>query len=169
MIAAMSNENFEDALRAIAQNLGDSLKRLAGEDFDLHEAVRATGLDPEEAQRRAREWFSARAAGAPAGPSDPLRDAAPHPLDVPTEEQGVALAALDSERWTVEPGTDLIVAHGPGPRAGRHAGPGARAARARLAERRRAADARRAPRAGALAGPLRHLGGRRLAAAAPSG
>jgi hypothetical protein len=115
MIAAMSDENFEDALRAIAQNLGDSLKRLAGEDFDLDEAVRATGLDPEEAKRRAREWFSARAAGAPAGPSDPLRDAAPHPLDVPSEEQGVALAALDSGRWSVEPGTDMLVGHGDGP------------------------------------------------------
>jgi hypothetical protein len=115
MIAAMSDENFEDALRAIAQNVSDSLKRLAGEDFDLDEAVRATGLDPEEAKRRAREWFSAHAPSAPAGPSDPLRDAAPHPLDVPTEEQGVALAALDSGRWTVEPGTEALLAHGPGP------------------------------------------------------
>jgi hypothetical protein len=111
MIAVMSDENFEDALRAIAQNVSDSLKRLAGEDFDLEEVVRATGLDPEEAKRWARERFSAHRAG----PSDPLRDAAPHPLDVPTEEQGVALAALDSGRWTVEPGTDLLVAHGPGP------------------------------------------------------
>jgi hypothetical protein len=33
------------------------------------------------------------------------RDAEPHPLDVPTREQGVALAALDSGRWTLEPGT----------------------------------------------------------------
>jgi hypothetical protein len=113
IIAAMSDDNFEDSLRAIAQNLGDSLKRLAGEDFDLEEVVRATGLDPEETRRWARQWFAHR--GAPAGPSDPLRDAAPHPLDVPSEEQGVALAALDSGRWTVEPGTEALVAHGVGP------------------------------------------------------
>jgi hypothetical protein len=112
MIAAMSDDSFEDSLRAIAQNLGDSLKRLAGEDFDLDEVVRATGLDPEETKRWARQWFSAHA---PAGPSDPLRDAAPHPLDVPSEEQGVALAALDSGRWSVEPGTDMLVSHGDGP------------------------------------------------------
>jgi hypothetical protein len=40
---------------------------------------------------------------------DPLRGAAPHPLDVPTEEQGLALAALDSGRWTVEPGSHQLV------------------------------------------------------------
>lgn len=31
-----------------------------------------------------------------------------HPLDMPTEEQGRALAALDSGRWTVEPGTVVL-------------------------------------------------------------
>jgi len=115
MIAAMSDDSFEDALRAIAQSVSESLKRVAGEDFDLDEAVRATGLDPDEAKRWAREWMSSHRAPAPAGPSDPLRDAAPHPLDVPTEEQRVALAALDSGRWSVEPGTDMLVGHGDGP------------------------------------------------------
>ncbi len=110
----MSDDSFEDSLRAIAQSLGDSLKRLAGDDFHLDEAVRSTGLDPEDAKRWVGQWLAARQ-DAPAGPSDPLRDARPHPLDLPTEEQGVALAALDSGRWTVEPGTDALVAHGPGP------------------------------------------------------
>lgn len=42
--------------------------------------------------------------------SDPLRGAAPSPLDMPTTEQGQALAALDSGRWTVEPGTETLAA-----------------------------------------------------------
>ncbi len=46
---------------------------------------------------------------------DPLASAAPHPLDVPTEAQGVALSALDSGRWTVEPGTKRLTTHGEGP------------------------------------------------------
>ena len=50
-----------------------------------------------------------------AGSEDPLRRATSHPLDLPTEEQGVALAALDSGRWTVEPGTDALGVKGDGP------------------------------------------------------
>jgi len=46
---------------------------------------------------------------------DPLRGAGPHPLDLPTEEQGLALAALDSGRWVIEPGTGALSAHGEGP------------------------------------------------------
>jgi hypothetical protein len=108
------HDSFEDSLRAMAQNIGDSLRRLAGQDFDFDEVVRATGLDPVEAKRWAHEWLHARR-GAPAPAEDPLGRAAPHPLDLPTEEQGVALAALESGRWTVEPGTSLLVAHGDGP------------------------------------------------------
>jgi hypothetical protein len=110
-------DNFEDSLRAMAQYLGDSLRRLAGQDFDFDEVVRATGLDPEDAKRWAREWVVTHR-GAPTGPpadEDPLRSAGPHPLDEPTEEQGVALAALESGRWTVEPGTSMLVSHGDGP------------------------------------------------------
>ncbi|MBF6621193.1 MAG: hypothetical protein ITG02_13310 [Patulibacter sp.] len=42
----------------------------------------------------------------------------PHPLDRPTEQQARALAALQSGRWTVEPGTVVLVTslnRGPGP------------------------------------------------------
>ena len=46
---------------------------------------------------------------------DPLRSAAPHPLDLPTDEQGIALAALESGRAMVEPGTDALTARGDGP------------------------------------------------------
>jgi hypothetical protein len=51
----------------------------------------------------------------PAVQDDPLRYAGPHPLDLPTEEQGLALAALDSGRWTVEPGSHTLESHGEGP------------------------------------------------------
>ena len=118
-------DNFEETLRAMAQNIGDSLKRLMGDDFDLDDVVRATGVDPDEAKRWAREagdWLntqSGRFEGGSAGPKppadDPLRGADPHPLDVPTAEQGLALAALDSGRWTIEPGTSMLVSRGDGP------------------------------------------------------
>jgi hypothetical protein len=42
----------------------------------------------------------------------------PHPLDLPTEQQARALAALESGRWTLEPGTTVLVTtlnRGPGP------------------------------------------------------
>jgi hypothetical protein len=46
---------------------------------------------------------------------DLLEVAGPHPLDVPTEDQGLALAALDSGRWAVEPGTSTLTSKGEGP------------------------------------------------------
>jgi hypothetical protein len=46
--------------------------------------------------------------------ADPLKGVGPHPLDVPSDEQGLALAALDSGRWIVEPGADTLAARGEG-------------------------------------------------------
>ena len=86
---------------------------------------------------------------------DPLRNAGPHPLDLPTEEQGLALAALDSGRWTVEPGSNALAAQGDGPRPSDALG---------LAGELRARDwiaadgdrhRRRAPRAHAVAGSVK--------------
>ena len=45
-------------------------------------------------------------------PERTLSVAGPHPLDVPSDEQGRALSALDSGRWRVEPGTDVLLAGG---------------------------------------------------------
>jgi hypothetical protein len=45
----------------------------------------------------------------------PRRGAGPHPLDLPTPDQGVALSALDSGRWTVEPGSNSFSTRGEGP------------------------------------------------------
>jgi hypothetical protein len=107
-------DNFEDSLRAMAQNIGDSLRRLAAQDFDFDEVMRSTGLDPAEAKRWAQQLQERLRA--PGGPyEDPLHGAGPHPRDEPTEDQGLALAALESGRWTVEPGTGRLVAHGDGP------------------------------------------------------
>ena len=38
----------------------------------------------------------------------------PHPLDLPTDHQGVALSALDSGRWTVRPGSNQLAGTGAG-------------------------------------------------------
>lgn len=46
---------------------------------------------------------------------DPLRRAGPGALDLPTDEQGLALAALESGRWIVEPGSETLAARGDGP------------------------------------------------------
>jgi hypothetical protein len=123
------DENLEDTLRSIARELGDSVQRKASE-FDMDELADSIGVDAD----RAREWVESAASWlgrrfetlgedikvpdpwrrpAPT-PADPLRGAGPHPLDMPTEEQGLALAALESGRWTVEPGTETLAARGEG-------------------------------------------------------
>jgi hypothetical protein len=130
-----TNENFEETLRSIAHELGESVHRTMSQ-FDVDEIADAIGVDAD----RAREWvdtaaawlsrrvenfgedFTVPAAWRPTPrpandppATDPLRGAARHPLDMPTEEQGLALAALESGRWTVEPGTETLAAHGEGP------------------------------------------------------
>lgn len=127
--------NFEEALRAMAQELGDSLQRAIG-DVDFDDVAGMLGVDPSRAKHwlqgagewlrdqtaGAREWPAPRPAPGNRAPASPtvsgegtFAGAEPHPLDVPTEEQGLALAALDSGRWTVEPGTLALAAHGDGP------------------------------------------------------
>jgi hypothetical protein len=127
-----NGESFEDALRSIAREVGEYIERSI-ERVDLDELANATGVDPSAA----RDWIdstaswlrmqtenlgqqlASRVGGSPRVPVrvDPLNAAAPHPLDLPSDEQGLALAALDSGRWTVEPGADTLGARdeGPGP------------------------------------------------------
>ena len=123
--------SFEEAARAIADEIRKSLERAS--QTDPEDLARAAGVDPE----RVREWFDLAgdwlrsqldgvpgepasapdSQPAPAEPSgeDLLRGAGPHPLDVPTAEQGTALAALDSGRWRIEPGTAALSVRGGGP------------------------------------------------------
>lgn len=134
-----SGNNFEDTLREIARELGRSVER-AVDNIDVDEFAQMFGVDAGAARdwvESAGSWLRSQAEqfedelpftiptpGRPparerpyrsqAG-DDPLRSAAPHPLDMPTDEQGIALAALESGRWMVEPGTDALTARGDGP------------------------------------------------------
>jgi hypothetical protein len=131
IIAVMSDEDkpksLEETLRQIADEVQRGFERV--QQGDLEDIARTYGVDAERAKRfvdGAGEWLRAQAenlGGAPfPGPprpeptwDDTLRGAGPDPLDVPTNEQGRALAALDSGRWTVEPGSRTLASHGDGP------------------------------------------------------
>ena len=120
-------KSFEEAVREIADEVRRSIERAS--QADPEEMVRAAGVDPD----RVREWVDVAGewlrsqlestAGERAQESEPgtpsgddlLRDAEPHPLDVPTAQQGTALAALDSGRWTLKPGTSALSVRGGGP------------------------------------------------------
>ena len=143
IIFGMSDEDkprsFEEALRAIADEVVRGIEKVQQGDLDLDDIARTYGVDAERAKRfmdSAGDWLRSQAdafnaadpfagtgesvsrpAPAPTAPSwdDPLAHAGPDPLDTPTEEQGRALAALDSGRWTVEPGTSALSSHGDGP------------------------------------------------------
>ncbi len=120
-------KTFEEAVREIAEEVRRSLERAS--QADPEEIVRAAGVDPDRVREwvaTAGEWLRAQVESAggereprsrPATQSgeDVLRDAEPHPLDVPTTHQGIALAALDSGRWTLEPGTAALSVRGGGP------------------------------------------------------
>ena len=137
-----SGESFEEQLRAIARELGRSVER-AVDNIDVDDFAQMFGVDAGSAREwmeSAGAWLRSQAdrfegdfpvnmptpwrppAGDSPSPSqkpmrsdDPLRGAGPHPLDLPTDEQGIALAALESGRWMVEPGTDALAARGDGP------------------------------------------------------
>ena len=125
-----NGESFEDRLRSMAEELGRYIERSV-EDVDLDEFANSFGIDPFAARgwvETAGSWLRAQTENLGEEfahrvvdprrritPVDPLEGAAPHPLDLPTSEQGLALAALDSGRWTVEPGTDALAASGQGP------------------------------------------------------
>jgi hypothetical protein len=130
--------NFEEVARALADEVTRALERIS--EIDVDEIARTASTEAE----RARQWMddlgrwlreqaggiasadfvsaawpdaAARAADpAPSAPAeDPLKHAGPHPLDLPSAEQGLALAALDSGRWRIEPGTTTLGVHGEGP------------------------------------------------------
>ena len=134
--------SFEDTLREIARELGRSVER-AVDNIDVDEFAQMFGVDASAARdwvESAGSWLRSQAERIdedlpfrmpsqhrePTAPNrprsddlfgsdDPLRSAAPHPLDLPTDEQGIALAALESGRWMVEPGTDALTGRGDGP------------------------------------------------------
>jgi hypothetical protein len=130
--------NFEEVAKALAEEVTRAIERLS--DFDVDEIARTASAEAERARvwiddigRWLREQAGAAAsagfagapwddappapapASAPPAADDPLTHAGPHPLDLPTAEQGLALAALDSGRWRIEPGTDTLGVRGGGP------------------------------------------------------
>jgi hypothetical protein len=125
------NESFEERLRSIAREVSRSVERITS--IDIDEIAESIGVDPVRAKDwadTAGRWLNAHAEGfggevfasehehepaTPAASEDPMRSGGPHPLDPPTAEQGRALAALDSGRWTVEPGSNVLLGHGEGP------------------------------------------------------
>jgi hypothetical protein len=137
-------KSFEETLRNIAAEVTKSAERISQSDLsDLERVARENGIDPARARVMADlagGWLkkqlegspgfpTARPAGpaapsasakAPDTPADiveaPLAPGVPSPVDIPTAAQGRALAALDSGRWTVEPGTvTLATQTGKGP------------------------------------------------------
>jgi hypothetical protein len=132
--------SFEEMVREVAREVSESVERTVSQ-VDVDGIANTIGVDPD----RAREWLDTasgliraqaerlgdemasrstggwpsrerpRSAPDSAPTDDPLRSAAPHPLDLPTEEQGVALAALDSGRWVVEPASRRLTGQGDGP------------------------------------------------------
>jgi hypothetical protein len=125
-----SHMSFEEMLRSMAAEVSRSLDDQLAQ-ADIEGAAEAFGLDPDAARGwvdTAGDWLRAQvehmgeAMPTPGALSreravevDPLSHAGPHPLDVPTDDQGLALAALDSGRWSVEPGTEALAARGEGP------------------------------------------------------
>ncbi|MBE2314660.1 hypothetical protein DVA67_001640 [Solirubrobacter sp. CPCC 204708] len=128
-------KSFEEALREIADEVQRGIQRFQAGEFE--DVARSYGIDTDRAKRfvdGAGEWLRAQTenlgdvgfpmpaptpspspAKKPTWNDDPLSGAGPDPLDMPTDEQGRALAALDSGRWTIEPGTSMLAAHGEGP------------------------------------------------------
>jgi hypothetical protein len=126
-MSEQDDESFEKRVRAMATELSRSVER-AVKSIDLDGIARQVEMGGERIRELADStgrWISdllsdpeAHHATRPRGSEPPEtaartpRVAGPHPLDVPSEEQGRALSALDSGRWKVEPGTDVLVAGG---------------------------------------------------------
>jgi hypothetical protein len=107
--------SFEEVARALADEVRQAVERLST--IDLDDVARAANEEGE----RARRWIEdlaravAQTGDAARSPEDPaVHHAGPHPRAMPTTEQGVALAALESGRWRIESGT-FSVNDGPGP------------------------------------------------------
>jgi hypothetical protein len=122
-----ADDSFEDRVRAVADQIVKSLK---GNDID--DVAERFGLDPDRAREMAgsaERWLNDRffeqelpTDSRPDSPDAPRHAAStttfhagPHPLDLPTQEQGIALSALDSGRFAVRPGSSVLAATGADP------------------------------------------------------
>jgi len=140
----MPDDRFEARLRALAQQLSRSISEV-----DLDEIADRLGVDPDRVRGAAgavEGWLNDRATedeplfssgpghpseyepppstlGVPEATRPPTRPDGPHPLDLPTDDQGRALSALSSGRWTLRPGSGRLSNADPavGPAAPDHA------------------------------------------------
>jgi hypothetical protein len=124
MICAVSDEeqpeSFEEKLRAIARELSESVERAAERvDVDaIADQIALGGERVRELAESAGKWLN----GMQGAEGEPKKEGGkarrlqgPHPLDVPTEDQALALSALASGRWRVAPGTNEVAAEGDDP------------------------------------------------------
>ena len=119
-----ADDSFEDRVRAIAEQIAKSLTS------DIDEVAHRLGVDPDRAREVAgtvERWLSDRLSAQdpsvgdqPVAPATPPRNApgtafsaGPHPLDLPTPEQGIALSALESGRFTVRAGSSELAGSDP--------------------------------------------------------
>jgi hypothetical protein len=124
MICDMSDEeqpeSFENKLRALARELSESVER-AAEQLDVDGVADQIALGGErvrELAESAGRWlnqFQGDGSKDEAGAKTRGRLRGPHPLDIPTEDQALALSALASGRWRVAPGTNEVAAEDDGP------------------------------------------------------
>jgi hypothetical protein len=113
-----ADDSFEDRVKAIAEQIAKSLTS------DIDEVAQRLGVDPglaREVVSNVERWLNGRVSNQeprvgdqPDVPVTAQRTAptafgaGPHPLDLPTPDQGIALSALDSGRFTVRPGSSEL-------------------------------------------------------------
>jgi hypothetical protein len=132
------HDSFEDRIRAVAAEISRSVQRMSEVDLDeiaerygvdadrartfadaasqwLNERMSSSEplfgsgrpADHDSAVPGTVTDFDAQMASSPGQPP-PASAAGPHPLDLPSGRQGLALSALDSGRWTVRPGSNQL-------------------------------------------------------------
>jgi hypothetical protein len=136
-------DSFEERIRAIADQISRSMQRIS--EVDLEQLAEGYGVDVDRARSAANaasQWLSEHlstgeplfgqaqddepaAHGATPDPDAPRvpavqpgqrpANAGPHPLDLASPQQGLALSALDSGRWVVRPGSNQLAGTGEGP------------------------------------------------------
>ncbi|MGO9792633.1 MAG: hypothetical protein ACLP8S_24900 [Solirubrobacteraceae bacterium] len=99
----------EDAMRGARTE--DSTRGTEDSTRGTEDSTRGT----EDATRGTEDATRGAPAGARAPEDERPSRGGPHPLDLPSAAQGAGLAALDSGRWTVEPGSHALVAQDAGP------------------------------------------------------
>jgi hypothetical protein len=110
----VSSDRFRYFAETAGQWLSDQFAEHDEHDQHGHDDDVAGGVpDPDffNVKQQASEGAKARRAE----PQDRPSRRGPHPRDVPTEEQGLALSALESGRWKVAPGTNELSSDGEGP------------------------------------------------------